>query len=852
MPSPLGPGMRIMRRLGITGKLVTVVLLLLVPLGVSLVSGWASTTAKIAVLDREKSGQETLLPLIQIMARLQELDGVDGENSDAVRDAVGRADAALGSVSDTQGADRVAAGWAELRGNILALVDAQDGQDPQRTEEQAVLLIERTRSLIGQIAEVSGLVLDQEFASYYLTTALALELPDVLATTSRCQTAATGPDMTAPESSQCQRLLTNDIAQLQDDLDSAEAHLPTAENQALWPAEESLAAAVGQFSAQLPDVSGTAARPVTTTSVSLAQALAEALDDRFTLYRYELVRQRWQPVLLTLVTLLGVIYLVLALLRSTAQDVRSVLGDITNVSTGSPEQFPPLTGRDEFAQMSQALVFAQDRLTGLLSALRLQTTQDELTSLGNRSLFADKIRKALTEQVGKFAVIVLDLHRFSDINDSFGHDIGDQVLQTVGLRLHRAVGRRNVVARLGADEFAVLVTEPRSQADTQQIITRMRAALEHPIDIDGRRMRVSGAFGAVIHHAEDSDLTEKSVDDAAADLLRRAMVALSSAKTQRQSGTAFFEPWMQERTREHTELATDLVSAYEAGQFSVLYQPIVSLGSDTLYGVEALLRWVHPDRGPISPEVFVPLAEASGLIVPLGRWVLREAMVQMAQWQREFPDARPLTLDVNLSPDQLADASLPGLLLSLLNETALEPGRLVLEITETALVRDIELARHRLGQLFTTGVRLALDDFGTGYSSLEYLRELPVSVLKVDKTFMTGIEVPDGVAARLLRSIIDLGSALDLEIIAEGIENPTQLAALRSFGCRLGQGYLWSRPRPAEAVTDLLREGGAIRQDRAAIPTQKTAASAPDRGRILRTAGTSGPESLAPGAEDRF
>jgi diguanylate cyclase (GGDEF)-like protein len=845
--------MRIMRRLGIGGKLATVVLLLLIPLGGSLVNGWTQATTEIVVLDQESSGQATLLPLIQIMTSLQKLDGGDGENREQVRDAVDRADVALGSLSGTHGVGTVTIDWVGLRADILDLVDDPSEENTRHTEEQVVPLIERTQSLIDQITEVTGLILDQELAGYYLTSALALELPAVLASTHRCQAAATDRTMTDTGARQCQQLLLDGVSRLQVNLDSAEAHLSADGGQPLWPAEESLAAAVSQFSAQLPETSETATYPVTAASMSLAQSLDVTLTDRLTLRHAESVRQRWQLMVLALMPLLAVAYLVLALFRSTTQDIRSVLGEINDVTTGHPSRFPPLTGRDEFAQMSQALVFAQDRLTGLLGALRLQATQDELTSLGNRSLFADKIRDALTERDTTFAVIVLDLYRFSDINDSFGHDIGDQVLQTVGLRLHRTVDRSSVVARLGADEFAVLVTGPRSQEDVRQIITRIRAALEHPIDLNGRRMRVSGAFGAVTHRAEDdADPDERSEESVAADLLRRAMVALSSAKAQGRSETAFYEPWMQERTREHTELAADLVSAYETGQFSVLYQPIVDLGSNTLHGVEALLRWVHPDRGPISPEVFVPLAEASGLIVPLGRWVLREAMAQMAQWHREFPDAQPLTLEVNLSPDQLADASLPGLLLSLLNETALEPRRLVLEITETALVRDIELARHRLGQLFATGVRLALDDFGTGYSSLEYLRELPVSVLKVDKTFMTGIEAPDGVAARLLRSVIDLASALDLEIVAEGIENPTQLAALRSFGCRLGQGYLWSRPRPAEAVTDLLREGGAIRQDSSAIPTQKTAGPVPGRGRALRTADSNRSDGTSSLTDDRF
>ena len=310
----------------------------------------------------------------------------------------------------------------------------------------------------------------------------------------------------------------------------------------------------------------------------------------------------------------------------------------------------------------------------------------------------------------------------------------------------------------------------------------------------------------------------------ARDLMRHAAVALSAAKAEGSAGVAFFKPAMQDETRDRTELSADLVSALEQGQFSMRYQPIVDVATGTLHGVEALIRWVHPTRGPVSPSTFVPLAEATGLIVPLGRWILREAVLQLAAWRQEFPDAYPLTLDVNLSADQLADTSLPGEVLSLINQTGIDPTRLVLEITESALMRDVDLAQRRLGQLSATGVRIALDDFGTGYSSLSYLRDLPVTVLKVDKSFVTGIEDPGSAAWQLLSSVVDLGTRLGMSVIAEGIENDPQLDGLRRAGCHLGQGFLWSRPLSAEAVAELLRSGDLVMLGRRpAVGAQRTA-----------------------------
>ena len=331
------------------------------------------------------------------------------------------------------------------------------------------------------------------------------------------------------------------------------------------------------------------------------------------------------------------------------------------------------------------------------------------------------------------------------------------------------------------------------------------------MDVDGRLLRVQASVGIAIGPDGGTTPTE---------LLRNADVAMHAAKDNGTGALVVFEPAMHEATRERTELSFELVRAIEHRQLSVVYQPIVDLGTEAVEAVEALVRWDHPERGVISPELFVPLAEATGLIVPIGRWVMRQAVLQLTSWRQEFPHRR-VTMDINLSADQLGDADLVGDVLSLISETGVDPQSIVLEITESALVRDLDSALRRLAQLAAVGVRLALDDFGTGYSSLSYLGRLPVTVLKIDKSFVAAADTAPaaaGPAEVLLRGIVGLGTGLGMDVIAEGIETPDQARRLRDAGCHYGQGYLWSRPVSAAELGVLLRRGP--RHD--GLPRQRT------------------------------
>ncbi len=818
MVAVLGPGMKAVRRLGISGKFTAVGLLLVLPLGVNVAAGWGGASTQLSLAARERQGLALATPLVRLTARLAAVEGGDGDASTP---------ALMGSVSELDAVAGQDARWTPLRAEVLQVTAARGTGTAASAAAQAR---SRATGLLGATAGGSGLVLDPQAGSHDAVTALVEVLPELLDQAVACGTARSGAGSASGGVPVCRDGLQQAADRLHSAVAGAAAASAAGLGSEVGPALRILSAAVAGYAAAppAPPGQGPALHEVTAAAASVATALGGSVDTLLSARQGQLARSRLRPLALTLLALLAAGYMMAALYRATVHDVRTVLEDINTVTNGALNQTPPLPGRDEFAQMSRAVVHARDRLTALLGALRFRATHDELTSLGNRTLLMEKLQETLAEGRGPVAVLLIDLRRFTDVNDSFGHDIGDQVLRTAGARLHRGAGRRNVVARTGANEFGVLVTDIGGSADLRRLIERLRTALEEPVDIDGRQLRTRVVIGAAVGGGDpgagDSEAGDPGAGDLGAgdpragdsgggdrpdarDLLRRAAVALSAVKADHDTGTAFYAPAMQHATRERTELSADLVTALDGGQLSVVYQPIVDLGGGTLYGVEALVRWVHPTRGPISPEVFVPLAEATGLIVPLGRWVLREAVLQLAGWHRDFPAAGPLVLDVNLSADQLADAELPGRLLSLINATGLDPGQLVLEITESALVRNLASARQRLGQLSATGVRLALDDFGTGYSSLSYLRDLPVGVLKVDKSFMEGIEDTTGTAGRLLHSIVDLGAGLGMELIAEGIESPAQLDALRRCGCHLGQGYLWSRPLPADEVADLLRSG---------------------------------------------
>lgn len=437
----------------------------------------------------------------------------------------------------------------------------------------------------------------------------------------------------------------------------------------------------------------------------------------------------------------------------------------------------------------------------LESQLAYQALHDPLTGLANRALFHDRVEHALLgleRAGGRLAVLFLDLDDFKTVNDSLGHHEGDRLLAAVAARFLNATRGCDTVARLGGDEFAVLLESVSTDSDVITVAERIASSLRSPIVLDDKPVAVSASMG--IARAGDAD----GVDE----LLRNADVAMYTAKSAGKGRYAIFAPEMHKSLVDRMALESDLRDGIARGELRLMFQPIVDLSTGRLAAAEALVRWQHPTRGLLAPNVFIPMAEDTGLIVALGRWVIGEACRQAATWLAPSPlDERP-TVTVNLSGRQFQHAELVHDVAAALADSALDPNRLVLEITETVIMRDVDATLGRLLELKALGVRLAIDDFGTGYSSLGSLRRFPIDVLKIDKAFVDGITL-GGNDAALARTIIALGDMLSLRTVAEGIEDSQQFRALRELGCELGQGYLFAKPQPPEAFTAFLASSRA-------------------------------------------
>jgi diguanylate cyclase (GGDEF)-like protein/PAS domain S-box-containing protein len=431
--------------------------------------------------------------------------------------------------------------------------------------------------------------------------------------------------------------------------------------------------------------------------------------------------------------------------------------------------------------------------------LRHQAFHDDLTGLANRALFADRVDHALTRlarRSSSLAVLFIDLDDFKTVNDSLGHHVGDELLREVADRLRQALREVDTAARLGGDEFAVLL-EDTDQDGALRVADRLLEALHARFPIGRRQLTVGASIGVAVAGRRESVF----------EILRNADVAMYQAKEAGKGRVTVFRKGMQRAAASRLQLRADLEQAIEQNEFTLHYQPLVELKSGEIRGVEALVRWNHPRRGLLAPGEFIGLAEESGLVVPLGRWVLREACRQARSWSVMRPE-RHLSMNVNLSGRQLEQPGLSEEIAAVLRETRLPPKLLILEITESVLMHDAELARRTLHELKALGVRIAIDDFGTGYSSLNYLRRFPIDGLKIDRSFISAMESGRDEAA-LVASILNLSRSLRLHTVAEGIERPEQLARLRVMGAELGQGYYFSPAVPPDQMTDLLEADAA-------------------------------------------
>jgi len=428
------------------------------------------------------------------------------------------------------------------------------------------------------------------------------------------------------------------------------------------------------------------------------------------------------------------------------------------------------------------------------------TLHDPLTGLANRALLFDRISQSIQHYQRtnkKYAVLFLDLDNYKIINDSLGHAAGDQLLVEVGQRLTSLVRGVDTVARVGGDEFIILLYEFPENDYVTFVVNRVMDFTKKPFLLGNRSIYITASIGVV---SVDSSTTEYSD---ATEIIRDADLAMYTAKSNGKARYTHYKPSLRNNTVDRIALDADLYQALEQNEFTLYYQPVMKLGTNTLAGFEALIRWNHPVHGLITPSEFIPFAESNGLINVITRWVLKTACLQMQEWLRQFPRLHSLYVSANISPNSLWQPKFSTWVNEALSNSSVPPNRLVLEIVETALIRDVELAVHVFSKLRALGVRVGLDDFGIGYSSLGYIKEYPIDVLKIDRSFTSHVTTKPEVRA-VVRAVVTLARELNIGVIAEGIETADQLVFMKEVGCEYGQGYLFSEPLSPENVWSLL------------------------------------------------
>jgi diguanylate cyclase (GGDEF)-like protein len=473
----------------------------------------------------------------------------------------------------------------------------------------------------------------------------------------------------------------------------------------------------------------------------------------------------------------------------------------------SPERLAPTVHR--LLEHATLTALAEAEWTALEARGASATLHDSVTGLPDRTLFLDRLDQALRRTRRKphtlVAVLYLDVERFGLVNEGLGHEVGDRLLTAVARRLQGSLRPQDTLARVAGDEFGVLLEGLNELAGASIVAERIHAALHAPLTIGEHELYTTVSIGIALGNREVADPGA---------LLRDAHTAMRRARSLPEAPYAVFDPAQHARALGRLQLETDLRHALERGEMTVFYQPIVSLPSGRLSAFEALVRWHHPRRGLLGPVEFIPLAEETGLIVPLGQWVLERACEQIAAWERAYPQAPPFSVSVNLSAKQFAQPRLGEQILAVLQRTGVAPERLKLEITESLLIDNPEPAVETLEQLRRAGIQLCMDDFGTGFSSLSYLHTYPIDTLKIDKSFVQRMLNEEGSEA-IVKSVVQLAHNLHMHVIAEGVETLEQMSHLKDLACEDGQGYYFARPVDAESAARLLaaqRNGMPVNQ----------------------------------------
>jgi diguanylate cyclase (GGDEF)-like protein/PAS domain S-box-containing protein len=510
-------------------------------------------------------------------------------------------------------------------------------------------------------------------------------------------------------------------------------------------------------------------------------------------------RGMWTFAAVAALAVVAAVVLAWALGRSVRRPLRRLGEGVRRFAAGELDSRIDLRRSDELGELGDALDTMARQLRDAQQDLSHQAMHDSLTGLPNRALLHDRIEQATNRVHRRESIVALmfvDLDDFKDVNDTLGHPVGDALLQVVGARLLAELRDVDTASRTGGDEFAVLIEDLRDEGEAIAVAERIRAAVGAPYEVNGTVLRPQASIGVT---------TTRDGHETVADLLRNADIAMYAAKRAGKDRCQPFVDSMHTDALERATLERALREAILHDELTLHYQPEIDLENGRVAGAEALIRWHHPELGMLPPIKFIPLAEETGIIVPLGQWVLQKACAQLVEWQREDPDRyRDFTMNVNLSIRQLERPSIVADVRQALEDSGLNPRHLILELTESMLAGGEDLL-ERLHELRGLGVGIAVDDFGTGYSSLAYLRRFPLDVLKIDRSFVAGIAARH-VDATLASTIIELGRMLGLTTVAEGIEEEDQLELLRQLGCSMGQGFLFAKPLPASELAQLVAD----------------------------------------------